>query len=120
MSKTVVHPGFEAPSSHEMREEARTPAGGAMASTATATEKRPQSDPRHQKPQRSRRDEKFKVFCGTANPALAHEICDKLEIPIGQAHLTRFSDGEVYVQLQENVRGADVFIVQPTCTTVVN
>jgi ribose-phosphate pyrophosphokinase len=118
MTKTIVHPGSEAPSSHEVREDDSLSAGGAMASTATATEKRPQSDARSHKPQRVRRDEKFKIFCGTANPPLAHEICDHLGMTLGQAHLTRFSDGEAYVQIQENVRGADVFIVQPTCNPV--
>jgi ribose-phosphate pyrophosphokinase len=70
------------------------------------------------KPQRARHDEKFKVFCGTANIPLCEEICTVLELPVGQRHLTRFTDGEVYVQIQENVRGADVFVMQPTCRPV--
>src|SRR5881392_480085 len=70
------------------------------------------------KPQRQRRDDKFKIFSGTANEALADEICNFLGMPRAQAHLTRFSDGEVYVQILENVRGADVFVVQPTCFPV--
>jgi ribose-phosphate pyrophosphokinase len=94
-----------------------------MATTITATEKRaaqvndPQSKP-ERKPQRARRDDKFKIFSGTANEPLADEICNFLDIPRGQSHLTRFSDGEVYVQIMENVRGADVFVVQPTCFPV--
>jgi ribose-phosphate pyrophosphokinase len=94
-----------------------------MATTITATEKRtahvndPQSKP-ERKPQRMRRDDKFKIFSGTANEPLADEICNFLDIPRGQSHLTRFSDGEVYVQIMENVRGADVFVVQPTCFPV--
>ena len=66
------------------------------------------------RPQRARRDDKFKIFSGTANEALADEICTFLGMQRAQAHLTRFSDGEVYVQILENVRGADVFVVQPT------
>src|SRR4051812_32907412 len=70
------------------------------------------------KPQRARHDEKLKIFCGTANEPLCDEICTFLGLQRGQAHLTRFSDGEVYLQILENVRGADVFVVQPTCYPV--
>jgi ribose-phosphate pyrophosphokinase len=70
------------------------------------------------KPQRVRCDDKFKIFSGTANEALADEICAFLDIPRGQAQLTRFKDGEIYLQILENVRGADVFVVQPTCFPV--
>ncbi|HEU5336378.1 MAG TPA: ribose-phosphate pyrophosphokinase [Terriglobales bacterium] len=91
-----------------------------MATMATAAEsKSQQSEPKpERKPQRARVDDKFKIFCGTANPALAEEVCSFLGLVRGQAHLTRFSDGEVYVQLLENVRGADVFLMQPTCHPV--
>ena len=96
-----------------------------MATTiGTATEKgkvQEQQTPQpkgERKPQRQRRDDKFKIFSGTANEALADEICNFLGMPRAQAHLTRFSDGEVYVQILENVRGADVFVVQPTCFPV--
>lgn len=75
----------------------------------------PKSEP---KPQRSRADEKFKIFCGTANEALTDEICAFLGMERGKATVTRFSDGEVYIQIMENVRGADVFVVQPTCFPV--
>lgn len=54
------------------------------------------------------------VFAGNANPALAHEIARHLRVPLGRAQVTRFSDGEINVELMENVRGCDVFIVQPT------
>ena len=54
------------------------------------------------------------VFAGNANPALAQEITRHLRLPLGRAHVGRFSDGEVNVELMENVRGRDVFIVQPT------
>src|SRR6266704_2731274 len=98
------------------------PVSEAMATTvATATEKTKEqiSQPRpERKPQRARRDDKFKIFSGTANVPLADEICAFLDMPRGQANITRFSDGEVYVQIMENVRGADVFLVQPTCYPV--
>jgi ribose-phosphate pyrophosphokinase len=55
------------------------------------------------------------VFTGSANPALAQEIARHLMIPLGRAYVGKFSDGEVTVELMENVRGRDVFIVQPTC-----
>src|SRR3974390_1118394 len=67
---------------------------------------------------RQRTDDKWKVFSGTANDALAKEVCEKLGLPLGQTHITRFSDGETYVQILENVRGADVFMIQPTCDPV--
>src|SRR5437868_1907496 len=58
-------------------------------------------------------DDRFKIFSGTANPVLAESICKHLDVPLGQALLGRFSDGEIYFQILENVRGADVFVVQP-------
>jgi ribose-phosphate pyrophosphokinase len=60
----------------------------------------------------------LKVFSGNGNLRLAHAICDYLRIPLGQLRLTRFSDGEVYCQVLENVRGTDVFVIQPTCNPV--
>src|SRR5512135_1365577 len=55
------------------------------------------------------------VFTGSANPQLALDIARYLQVPLGRAHVGRFSDGEVTVELMENVRGRDVFIVQSTC-----
>lgn len=55
------------------------------------------------------------VFAGNANPRLAQRIADHLQIPLGKAQVGRFSDGEVAVEITENVRGRDVFVVQPTC-----
>ena len=55
------------------------------------------------------------VFAGNAHPQLSRDIIKHLELPMGQALVGRFSDGEVMVELMENVRGKDVFIVQPTC-----
>jgi ribose-phosphate pyrophosphokinase len=59
-----------------------------------------------------------KLFTGNANRPLAEEIARYLCMPLGDAEVTRFSDGEVFVQVNENVRGADVFLVQPTCPPV--
>src|SRR5579884_3366164 len=92
----------------------------AMATTAVPTEKKSQSPETksERKPQRMRVDDKFKIFCGTANEPLTDEVCAFLGMPRGQAKVTRFSDGEVYIQVLENVRGADVFLMQPTCHPV--
>jgi ribose-phosphate pyrophosphokinase len=60
----------------------------------------------------------MKVFSGSANPQLSREIADVLGIPLGQARLRRFPDSEVSFQIDENIRGADVFIVQPTSNPV--
>ena len=60
----------------------------------------------------------LKVFAGNGNPPLAQAICDYLRVPLGNWRLSRFSDEEVYCQILENVRGADVFVVQPTCRPV--
>ncbi len=101
-----------------------------MATTATDKVQQPHGDDKkgqqsqpdakaaQHKPQRQRQDDKLKIFCGTANEPLTEEICQFLGIQRGQAHMTRFSDGEVYLQILENVRGADVFVVQPTCYPV--
>ncbi len=62
----------------------------------------------------------MKVFSGKANRPLAQEICRHLRIPMGKANLTTFCDGEFYFQIEENVRGKDVFIIQPTCSPVNN
>ncbi|HEX7708877.1 MAG TPA: ribose-phosphate pyrophosphokinase [Thermoanaerobaculia bacterium] len=61
-----------------------------------------------------------KIFSGRAHPALTDEICSQLGVPPGHVSLYSFSDGEHYVQIDENVRGADVFIIQPTCPPAVN
>ena len=60
----------------------------------------------------------LKLFSGNANRALADEIAQYLRLPLSDAEVSRFSDGEVFVQVNENVRGADVFVVQPTCPPV--
>ncbi|MGH7376456.1 MAG: ribose-phosphate diphosphokinase [Candidatus Methylomirabilales bacterium] len=58
------------------------------------------------------------LFTGNANPQLAQEIADYLGMRLGQAEVSQFSDGEIFVQISENVRGADVFVIQPTCPPV--
>jgi ribose-phosphate pyrophosphokinase len=65
-------------------------------------------------------DDRFKIFTGTANRPLAQSICEHLGTKLGKMRLERFSDGEIYLQILENVRGADVFVVQPCCHPVDN
>ena len=91
-----------------------------MATLVTPTEKKtpPVTDEKTDRKQRPRSDEKFKIFSGTANEPLADEVCHFLGMQRGQAQVIRFRDGECYVQIQENVRGADVFVMQPTCRPV--
>jgi ribose-phosphate pyrophosphokinase len=97
-----------------------------MATLVTPTEKTekaekkspPVTDEKTDRKQRPRVDDKFKIFSATANEPLADEVCHFLGMPRGQAQVTRFADGECYVQIQENVRGCDVFVMQPTCRPV--
>jgi len=81
--------------------------GGGTGATAKAGTEKKRSG-------RLSEDRRFKVFSGSANKPLAEEICRFLGVPLGETRLLRFSDGEVHFQLLENVRGADVFLVQPT------
>jgi ribose-phosphate pyrophosphokinase len=60
----------------------------------------------------------LKIFSGNAHRALAQEICKHLGVKLGDAFVGRFPDGEVRLQIHENVRGADVFVIQPTCHPV--
>ena len=60
----------------------------------------------------------IKVFSGNANPVLAKEICDHLDITLSKVEVRNFSDGEIFVEIGENVRGTDVFVIQPTCPPV--
>ena len=64
--------------------------------------------------------ERMRIFTGNANPDLAQKICDKLGVALGKANVSTFSDGETRVEITENVRGMDVFIVQSTCPPVNN
>ncbi len=63
-------------------------------------------------------DRPLKLFTGNANRQLAAAIAEHLGIPLGDMTVGRFSDGEIRVQINENVRGVDAFIIQPTCTPV--
>jgi len=97
-----------------------------MATLVTPTEKAekteknlpPTPEEKQDRKPRARVDEKFKIFSGTANEPLADEVCQFLGMQRGQAQVIRFADGEAYVQIQENVRGCDVFVMQPTCRPV--
>jgi ribose-phosphate pyrophosphokinase len=62
--------------------------------------------------------ERIRLFSGNANRPLAEKICQKLGVGLGKAHVTTFSDGETRVEIDENVRGMDVFIIQSTCSPV--
>ena len=59
--------------------------------------------------------DKIRVFSGNSNPTLAQKICESLGVPLGAARVRRFSDGEVMVEIGENVRGRDVYVIQSTC-----
>jgi len=60
-------------------------------------------------------NDRLKVLSGTAHPGLAHAICENLGVALGSATVETFPDGETFVQINENIRGRDVYIVQPTC-----
>ncbi len=99
------------------------PAAASETATAVAqsSDKKQQAaaDPKAKQVQlRTRGEDKWKIFSGTANDALAKEVCEKLGLPLGQTRIDKFSDGETYVQILENVRGGDVFLIQPTCDPV--
>ena len=88
------------------------PAGSATNGAKTAQDAK--TSPERKRPGRLSDDKRFKIFSGTANKELAEEICKFIGVPLGETRMQRFSDGEIYFQLLENVRGADVFVVQPT------
>ncbi len=106
------------PSAVQM-DEAETSFPSATASIATGLPGgQGKASPERKRSGRLTEAKRFKIFCGSANPALAEEICKFVGVPLGETRLQRFSDGEVHFQLLENVRGADVFLVQPTCFPV--
>src|SRR6202522_2479879 len=70
------------------------------------------------KPVRAMNADRIKIFTGSAHPVVAEEICQQLGLELCLMKLKRFSDGEINLQILENVRGADCFVVQPTCTPV--
>jgi ribose-phosphate pyrophosphokinase len=88
----------------------------AEAAAAKAKEAKPAAE--RKRTRNLSEDKRFKLFSGTANRPLAEEIGRHIGVAVGEAKLQRFADGEVYFQLLENVRGVDVFVVQPTCYPV--
>jgi ribose-phosphate pyrophosphokinase len=70
------------------------------------------------KPILSMTHDRLLLFAGNANPQLAHEIAHHLGMQVGDCQVKQFADGEIYLQIHENVRGGDVFVIQPTCTPV--
>ena len=60
-------------------------------------------------------NDNIRIFTGNSIPELAHKICDHLSLPLGQALVSTFSDGEIRVEIADNVRGRDVFLIQSTC-----
>jgi len=62
--------------------------------------------------------DRIRIFTGNANISLAQNICEKLGVSLGKANVSTFSDGETRVEINENVRGMDVFIIQSTCPPV--
>ena len=61
---------------------------------------------------------KPKIFAGRSNPKFAEAVCQHLEMPLSKTEITNFMDGEVYVQIKENIRGHDVYLIQSTCPPV--
>ncbi len=92
----------------------QNPAPGVSAVSGAKTVQEAKPSPERKRTGRLSDDKRFKIFSGTANKELAEEICKFIGVPMGETRMQRFSDGEIYFQLLENVRGADVFVVQPT------
>ncbi len=112
----VSSPSFspEGDSKPAQAEQVATKQAGADASAPSSNKPAPAA----KKPSRLSEDKRFKVFSGSANRPLSEEICKFLGVPLGESKMQKFSDGETHFQLLENVRGADVFVVQPTCYPV--
>src|SRR6202050_2851687 len=91
---------------------------GAAGDGAKGKDAKQVSAPERKKARNLSEDKRFKLFSGTANPKLAQAVARHIDVTVGQVKLQRFADGEVYFQLLENVRGVDVFVVQPTCYPV--
>ena len=64
------------------------------------------------------RESRLQIFTCNSNPELAREIADHIGVPLGDAEVGRFSDGEIHVQLNESVRGSDIYVIQSTCHPV--
>ena len=120
LDTTAVHPpnseepdapleGTASGQSKQAAEFVLTPVTSASSAKAASEKKRSS---------RLSEDKRFKIFSGSANRPLSEEVCKFLGVPLGQTKLQRFSDGELHFQLLENVRGVDVFLIQPTCHPV--
>ncbi len=109
-SSTVAVPQAATTSVEPTKQAAETTPATTASGTKAATEKKRSS--------RLSEDKRFKIFSGSANRPLTEEIGKFLGVPVGETRLQRFSDGETHFQLLENVRGVDVFLVQPTCHPV--
>ena len=75
-------------------------------------------EPSGEAPHASNDARRLRLFSGTSNPDLAREIGAYLGVPDGPRVIKRFADGELYIQIQESIRGCDVFLIQPTCAPV--
>src|SRR5271168_1598509 len=91
---------------------------GGQSAEPVAKPKEAKPAPERKRARNLSEDRRFKLFSGTANRPLAEEIGRHIGVPVGEVKIQRFADGEVYFQLLENVRGVDVFVVQPTCYPV--
>jgi ribose-phosphate pyrophosphokinase len=116
---------MEAGSVTETLEDKQTPGTADATKDGVNRQPNPSQNPKDAKPAPERKrarnlseDRRFKLFSGTANRPLSEEIGRHIGVPVGEVKLQRFADGEVYFQLLENVRGVDVFVVQPTCYPV--
>jgi ribose-phosphate pyrophosphokinase len=109
-SNHVVEPQAAATSVEPAKQAAESAPVAAASTTKAPAEKKRSS--------RLSEDKRFKIFSGSANRPLTEEIGKFLGVPVGETRLQRFSDGETHFQLLENVRGVDVFLVQPTCHPV--
>ncbi len=109
-SNHVVEPQAAATSVEPAKQAAESAPVAAASATKAPAEKKRSS--------RLSEDKRFKIFSGSANRPLTEEIGKFLGVPVGETRLQRFSDGETHFQLLENVRGVDVFLVQPTCHPV--
>jgi ribose-phosphate pyrophosphokinase len=108
-----------ASTSHEApRSRVREPGHGAGALDSMLPEDQPAAAhaPKHDRPH----VEGCKLFSGNAHPQLAHDIADQLQTRLGEAEIGQFQDGEVQVRINENIRGLDVFVIQPTCPPATN
>ena len=111
-------PGSEPNEQAEGAGKEPTPKGPNQGPTQDSRGKDGKPAPERKRSRNLTEDKRFKLFSGTANRPLAEDIGRHIGVSVGEAKLQRFADGEVYFQLLENVRGVDVFVVQPTCYPV--